>query len=222
MSLIARTASKEKRMTNVKRNLLCFLLIGLPIIVGADDIEFSDTDFTVTPTFSEVVTFNFVFELRVAICAGKVYSNPKLNSVVYNVSGVLHDTPSGFPAFGLERTIGGEEFYLQGSSIDFEVDVAADFSDGLQVSELAGDGLVFEINARELGTGRYHPPLFRLNSDGTGSIRNSNNQGGINPGNMMEVDIDFGEEYITELSFDATTLTLIGPPGDCLLADGFE
>ena len=105
----------------------------------------------------------------------------------------------------------GAEFYTQGSSLSFTVDAAADLSDGLQVSELGGSNPVFLFNGREVGTGRYHPALFQLKADGTGSIRNSNNMGGINPGSGEEVDVYFGEEYITELTFDPTALTLIAP-----------
>ena len=92
-------------------------------------------------------------------------------------------------------------------------------SDGLQVSELVGTGIVFEFNGREVGTGRYHPALVQLNADGTGSIRNSNNTGGINPGSGLVVDVDFGEEYITELTFDPSTLTVLT---ELVLMDGFE
>ena len=80
--------------------------------------------------------------------------------------------------------------------------------DGLQVADLAGPDPVFVFNAREVNTGRYHPPLIELNSDGTGRILNSNNTGGINPANNQFVDVDFGEEYITDLIFNATTYTL--------------
>ena len=80
---------------------------------------------------------------------------------------------------------------------------------------------MFEFNGREVGTGRYHPAIVQLNADGTGSIRNSNNTGGINPSTELEVDVDFGEEYITELTFTPSTLTLFPTP-DLILMDGFE
>ncbi len=51
--------------------------------------------------------------------------------------------------------------------------------------------------------------MFQLNSDGTGSIRNSNNLGGINPSSGQVVDVDFGEEYITNLTFSPDQLTLV-------------
>jgi hypothetical protein len=71
---------------------------------------------------------------------------------------------------------------------------------------------VFVFDGREVGTGRYHPALVELYADGSGKIQNSNNTGGINPANGMEVDVDFGQEYITKLSFDPATLTLAEVP----------
>lgn len=143
------------------------------------------------------------------LVAGVSYTNPSLNSVVYNVSGALAPgTPSGFTGFILERTITGTEYYAQGSSLGFEIAANADLSDGLQVSELVGSDSIFVFNGREVNTGRYHPALFQLNSDGTGSIRNSNNMGGTNPSSGNVVDVDFGEEYITNLVFDPGQLTL--------------
>jgi len=186
---------------------LCGLL--LPLTAQAAVITFSDTDFGMTPTFSNVQNFSFSIDIDGPLTAGVAYNNPALNSVDYSVSGTLQaGTPSGFPGFNLVRTISGAEFYAQGSSLSFEIAAAANLADGLQVSELVGSSPVFVFNGRELGTGRYHPALFQLNSDGSGSIRNSNNLGGINPASKKEVDVDFGEEYITVLSFDASQLTL--------------
>ena len=114
----------------------------------------------------------------------------------------------------MERTIGGAEFYDQGdgqSSLNFEIASTADLSDGVQFSELVGDASAFVLNAREVGTGRYHPALLELNADGTGRILNSNNFGGINPGSGEEVNVDFGEEYIVNLTFDPS-LTIIAVP----------
>lgn len=107
------------------------------------------------------------------------------------------------------------------NSLTFEVDAAADLSDGIQVSELVGAGTVFEFNGREVDTGRYHPAIVQLNADGTGIIQNSNNMGGINPGSGEVVDVDFGEEYITELTFNPSTLTLFTRE-NLILMDGFE
>lgn len=76
------------------------------------------------------------------------------------------------------------------------------------MSELVGSDPIFVFSGREVGTGRYHPALFQLNSNGTGSTRNSNNSGGTNPSSGEVVDVDFGEEYITDLTFDPGQLTL--------------
>ena len=179
-------------------------------ITQGDVISFQASDFGVTPTFSNVQTFDFAIDIGVPLTAGTTYVNPTLNGVVYNVSGNLAaGTPSGFPAFALARTIAGAEFYSQGSSLSFTIDAAADLSDGLQVSDLSGTDPVFVFNGREVDTGRYHPALLELNANGTGSIRNSNNFGGINPSSGEEVDVDFGEEYITNLTFDPANLTLV-------------
>lgn len=45
--------------------------------------------------------------------------------------------------------------------------------------------------------------------------------GGINPGSGEVVDVDFGEEYITELTFNPSTLTLFTRE-NLILMDGFE
>ncbi len=186
---------------------LCTALLN-NVSAKAAVITFDANDFGLNPTFSNVTTFSFTIDLAGAITPGG-FVNPALNSVQYNVSGTLAaGTPSGFPAFNLQRTITGGDFYAQGSSLDFEVSPAADLSDGLQVSELIGADPVFVFNGREVGTGRYHPALVELNADGTGLIRNSNNFGGINPATMQMVDVQIGEEYVTELAFDASTLTL--------------
>ena len=182
-------------------------------------IEFEDADFGLNPTFSNVVTFSFSIEVAGPLAPG-VYDNPVLVGVEYRVFGQLaQGTPSGFPAFNLERTIDGSEFYDQGSSLSFEISSAANLADGLQVSELVGGADVFVFNGREVGTGRYHPSLLQLDSDGSGLLRNSNNMGGINPFSMEEVDVQIGEEYVTELSFVPDALTLVVPePSTALLA----
>ena len=197
------------------------MLALAPALSWADLLTFQASNFGLNPTFSDVRTFAFSIDLAVPVTAGSSYSNPELTRVDYNVSGTLDGTPSGFPAFNLVRAILGSEFYSQGSSMMFEVDITADLSDGLQVSELVGTDIVFQFNGREVDTGRYHPAIVQLNADGTGSIRNSNNKGGINPVSGMEVNVDFGEEYITELTFTPSTLTLFSPP-DLILMDGFE
>ncbi len=190
----------------------CLGLVISAHSVGADTLRFSDADFALTPAFNDVQAFDFRIDLQGQLTAGTAYNNPAISSIVYSVSGRLPvATPSGFGAFNLERTIVGAEFYAQGSSLQFEIAGGADLSDGLQVSELVGGAPVFVFDGREVGTGRYHPSLFQLNSDGTGSIRNSNNMGGINPGSGEVVDVDFGVEYITDLNFDPAQTT-IGVP----------
>jgi hypothetical protein len=206
----------------LKKLVFCLTCALLPVSAWAELIEFEAGDFTVTPTFSDVQTFQFSIELAAELMPGVIYSNPEIIGIEYNVSEALADTPSGFPAFALQRTIGGEEFYAQDSSMSFEIAASADLTDGLQISELVGDALVFLFNAREVDTGRYHPPLFQLNADGSGSIQNSNNLGGINPASGEEVDVDFGEEYITELGFDPAVLTLTGPIPNLIFENGFE
>jgi len=175
-------------------------------------IEFDQSDFFgFNGVFSEAEDFSFSLNASGTLVAGTTYSNPALNGVVYFIFGPLDpNTPSGFPSFDLQRDIGGLEYYSQGSSLNFEVAANADLTDGVQASELVddGSGLIFEINARELNTGRFHPPLFQLFADGTGRIQNSNNTGGINPATQTEVNGDFGDEYITEFQFDADSFTL--------------
>jgi hypothetical protein len=189
---------------------LCFGSLFMPAFAQAAVITFSDVDFGKTPIFSNVQTFSFTIDIDAPLAAG-VFDNPSLNSVEYNVSGALASgTPSGFPAFNLVRTITGADFYAQGSSLSFEIASGADLSNGLQVSELVGSAPVFVFNGREVDTGRYHPALFQLNSDGTGSIRNSNNMGENtpNPSTGELVNVDYGEEYITNLTFDPSQLTI--------------
>ncbi|MDA8563772.1 PEP-CTERM sorting domain-containing protein [Mariniblastus sp.] len=184
-------------------------------------LEFGIGDFTTDPQFNTLSTFDFSIGIDEPLVAGGVYSDPALNVIDYDIKGVLNDpTPSGFRGFNLQRTIIGNEFYTQGSSLNFSVLGSADLSDGLQVSELAddGNGSIFTFNGREVNTGRYHPTLFELFSNNTGSIQNSNNTGGVNPSNDMVVDVDFGEEYIVDLAFSpALTLAAIPEPSSMLL-----
>lgn len=189
---------------------LCLGSLLQPVLTQAAVISFSNADFGMTPAFSNVQTFSFTIDIDGPLAAG-VFNNPSLNSVEYNVSGALASgTPSGFPAFNLVRTITGADFYAQGSSLSFEIAAGADLSNGLQVSELVGSAPVFVFNGREVDTGRYHPALFQLNSDGTGRIRNSNNMGENtpNPSTGELVNVDFGKEYITNLTFDPSQLTI--------------
>ena len=204
--------------------------------VSAATIRLSDTDFIQTPVFSSVVTYDLEIHLAKVLEPGLV-SDPIINNIQYSVSGNLTaGTISGFESFAFRLDhifensppITGTEFYAlnesspPGGTLQFLISESADLSDGLQISELdelpedpnaeIGPGVVFHFNARERGTGRYHPLFLQLLSDGTGLLQNSNNQEGVNPATQEIVDVDFGEEYITELRFDASTLTLIGPP----------
>ncbi len=191
--------------------------IAVPVIIawnpaGATAIMIDAADFIEFPTKSNVRTYSFTIEVTGPLAPGGVYNNPALDGVDYYVRGSLvPGTPSGFPAFNLIRAIGGAEFYSQGSSLNFSILPSANLSDGLQLSELAGAGVIFEMNAREVDTGRYHPPILRLNADGTGLLQNSNNNGGTNPATGNVVNVNFGDEYVTGLTFNPADVT-IAPP----------
>ena len=175
-------------------------------------IAFDNTDFVVTPAFNNVPLFSFEIEINEPLEPG-VYDDPELVRVFYTVTGDLNNTPSGFPAFELRREISGTEFYDQGSSLRFEVGANAVLTDGVQVAELSGADIVFTFNGREIDNGRFHPALLELRADGTGLLQNSDNIISNSP--LQQV--DFGEEYITELRFDAGNLTLmtaVDPPAD--------
>ena len=107
--------------------------------------------------------------------------------------------------------IDGAEFYnlSPDAALRFTVSPTANLSDGLQLAELVGTNDVFYFNAREFNQapGRYHPPILRLNSDGTGSLANADNQSDVpNPpppqGSGMLVDVEVGEEYSVILATD--------------------
>jgi hypothetical protein len=191
----------------MRRNLL-ILILGLTAFSTADAqtmrLFFTSDDFVVTPVFNDVAQFSFDIRIDVPMAPG-VYTNPDITTVLYRVSGTLMNTPSGFPAFALERSITGDEFYAQGSSLSFEIDAGAVTSDGIQLAELAGNGIVFTFNGKEIGNGRFHPALLELNDDGTGMIQNSDNIVVENPFQQVA----FGEEYITDLAFDPGNLTLL-------------
>jgi hypothetical protein len=162
-------------------------------------------DFQITNTFSDVDVFNIRIEIAAPLVAG-VYNNPDIVDVTYQVMGnLVPGTPSGFPAFNLERSMSGTEFYAQGSSLNFEISPTAVLTDGVQVAELVGAGVVLTFNGREIDNRRFHPALFELNADGTGRIQNSNNIHTLDPLNEVE----FGEEYITDLMFDPGNTTVI-------------
>lgn len=205
---------------SVLRILSVAILVATPAVWGFP-ITFTHNDFTLTPIFNSLQEFSFLIDVDGPLVPG-TYINPALNGVQYSVQGTLNSTPSGFPAFNLQRTIGGTEFYAQGSSLRFTIAPGADLSNGLQISDLQGPDPVFVFDGREVGTGRYHPPLFQLNSDGTGSIRNSNNSGGVNPSSQQTVNVNYGDEYIVNLAFDpAATSLSIPEPGTGLTAGAF-
>jgi hypothetical protein len=195
-------------------------------------LSFQAGDFGTTPVFSNVTTFDFEATIAGGLGPG-VYSDPTIGTIGYNVSGSLAATPSGFPAFSFQLShliapppagptvITGALFDSlnpsapAGDRLSFAVSPTADLSDGLQVSELAGSGsdVVFRFNGREVGTGRYHPMFIELRADGTGLIQNANNMGGDNPfdGFVGDINVDFGDEYITNLTFDPSALTIAVP-----------
>ncbi|MGJ8642395.1 MAG: PEP-CTERM sorting domain-containing protein [Luteolibacter sp.] len=180
-------------------------------------IQFSENDFSVSNTYNNLQTFNVEIRIAGDLTTG-IFNNPALVGVDYTVSGILPNaTPSGFPGFVLNRPEGvgsflGNEFYNQGSSLNFEIASNANLSDGLQFSELVGGANAFVFYGREVGTGRYHPPIIELNGDGSGLIENSNNFGGINPATNQEVDVARGEEYSSTLAFDPMTFTIGSVP----------
>ena len=184
------------------------LLLAFPGFAQAFEIYFNSNDFVVDTVFSEVASFEFTIDVDGPLEAG-LYENPPLVSVVYAVTGTLEPgTPSEFPAFELRRTITGEDFYAQGSSIRFDIADTADLSDGAQLDELVGTEVVFTFNGREIDNERFHPALLELRADGTGRIQNSNNTPTLEP--LLEV--DFGVEYITDLTFAPGAITFAQEP----------
>lgn len=190
------------------RHKLIGLILGVTAFSAVDAqtmrLAFSSDDFVVTPVYNDVAQFTFDIEINTPLAPG-IYVNPDITNVLYRVSGDLMNTPSGFPAFALERDITGDEFYSQGSSLNFEIRADAILDDGVQLAELAGSGVAFTFNGKEIGNGRFHPALLELNADGTGMIRNSDNIIIEDPFQQ----VDFGEEYITDLEFDPGNLTLL-------------
>jgi len=185
------------------------VLIGMGSISAASaqtmTLALSSDDFQVTNVFSNVDEFSIIIEIDAPLEAG-TFNNPDIVDVMYTVTGDLAaGTPSGFPSFALVRNISGTDFYAQGSSLSFEISANAVLDDGVQIAELVGNGLVFTFNGKEIGNGRFHPALLELNSDGTGRIQNSDNI-------VSEVPLQqvaFGQEYITDLTFDPGNTTLL-------------
>lgn len=168
-------------------------------------LSVSSDDYQVTNVFSDIDTFDIDIEINMPLAPGN-YVNPDIIAVVYSVSGTLvAGTPSGFPSFALQRNITGAEFYAQGSSLSFEISPTAVLDDGVQAIELVGNNIVFTFNGREVGNGRFRPALLELDANGTGRIQNSDNVIVENP--LQQV--NFGDEYITDLMFDPGNTTLI-------------
>jgi hypothetical protein len=190
----------------IRKTILLIVALAVHPAVLAQDMTLSidQDDFVVSNIFSDVDTFSIDIQFAVPLSRGN-FVDPDITNVAYRVSGTLvPGTPSGFPAFALERIMTGDEFYAQGSSISFEVASNAVLTDGVQVAELVGNGLVFTFNGKEIGNGRFHPALFELNSDGTGMMQNSDNIIVLNP---LE-QVAFGSEYINTLAFDPGNTTL--------------
>jgi len=183
-------------------------------------LSFDSADFTISSNFNDVASFHFDITVASNLVPGGVYVDPPLDSVDYSVQGILMDpTPSGFSHFNLVRSISGLDFYglSPNATLSFTLRADADLSDGLQMNELAGAGLVFVLNARELDQdpGRYHPPIFTLNADGTGRLVNADNESIYpNPpppmGSGMLVNVEIGDEYDVDLAFD-TELSIADP-----------
>ena len=189
-----------------KITLLIVLLAAHPAVNAQNmSLSINQNDFIVTNLFSDVDTFSIDIQFAVPLTRGS-FVDPEITDITYRVSGTLvAGPPSGFPAFALERIMTGEEFYAQGSSISFQIASNAVLSDGVQVAELVGNGLVFTFNGKEIDNGRYHPTLFELNSDGTGMMQNSDNIIALEPLDQVA----FGSEYINALAFDPGNTTML-------------
>jgi len=182
-----------------------FLLTTSSNVHASFILAVNNQDFQVVNIFSDVDVFQIYVEIEGDLAPG-IYNNPEIIRVQYQVVGVLTaGTPSGFTSFNLQRDISGEEFYLQGSSLSFEIAESAELSDGVQGDELIDNGTILTFNAREIDNGRFHPALFELYFDGTGRIQNSNNIVRQDP----FLQVEFGAEYINDLSFIPEQTTLI-------------
>ena len=233
------SAAPRHIRTQLMAGLLLAACITTP--VHAFLISFSNADFGTTTAYSSVTTFSFAIEIGELLQSGVYSNPSNTGIDYSVSGSLESGTPSTFPAFALHRpepgalAIPDSEFYGQGSSLQFEIAAGADLTDGVQITDLAEladfalpssltepDPLlsavtlssskpVFVFNGREIqditGFSRFHPTLLVLNSDGTGSLRNSNNI--VNKNGYTE--IAFGSEYITNLTFNPATTTLIAP-----------
>lgn len=206
----------------------------LPALAGPFTLSLDTDDFDpggVALEFSRVRIFGFELDFDGPLEAGRLYTNIELQQVRYEVRGGLETsppTPSGFPAFALVRqsrgegAISAEEWRAQRSQVAFRIAQGANLLDGVQLDELDPidkQGRILEIDAREWGRldrARYHPPQLWLHADGTGQLRNSNNSskdtGTVNPATGQEVHVGYGDEYVTQLTFDPTGITIIAGP----------
>lgn len=200
-------ASRQRSRISALRALTLVFGYFACVLASAQTMTVSTSsgDYEITNIFSDVDFFTITVEIDAPLAAG-VYNNPEIVSVDYQVTGDLEaGTPSEFPSFDLQRSMTGTEFYAQGSSLRFEIADTAVLSDGVQAAELVDRESILTFNAREVDNGRFHPALFTLNANGTGTIQNSNNV----PTQDPLVEVDFGAEYITGLIFDAGNTTLI-------------
>jgi len=164
----------------------------------------NDHDYQLTKIHSDLYFFSVNVEFAAPLVPG-VYNNPDVVMISLWVRGNLAPgTPSGLADFDHPWAFSGTEFYNRGGSLRFEVSDAAVLSDGIQVSELVGDGVVLTVDNREIDYGTYHSAIFELRADGTGRIQNSNNIVTLDPLN----EVDFGEEYIADLRFDPGNTTI--------------
>lgn len=191
--------------------LVLWLSMALPKTARSEfTLSFNSDDFGISSVKNNVTFFNFDIVVDSVLVAGTTYSDPMLTNVDYQIDGDLRadGSPSGFPGFRLIRNIAGADFYglSPESTLEFTVSNTADLSDGLQINELDGSGTVFNFNAREFNQnpGRFHPPIFSLDSDGTGRLVNANNDSTFdNPATMDEVHINIADEYDIGLTFSS-------------------
>ena len=210
MNIVRSTAcaATDTTMSTWRRTLhgvITLCVLALPFQAVAFTLQFGDEDFIQTPIAGNVQSFRFTIDIDAQLAAG-VYENPPLVQIDYRVSGEpIVDSPSGFPAFALSRSISGADFYQAGNELVFEIADTAVLSDGVQAVELVGTTIILRFDAREEGTGRFHPALLELRADGTGQLQNSDNV----PDFAEPEGIPLGSEYITDLAFDPGNLTLL-------------
>ena len=184
--------------------LIALYVLLISAQATAFTLQFGNEDFILSPVAGNVQTFQFTIDIDATLAAG-IYENPPLVQIDYQVSGEpVVGSPSDFPAFALERSINGTEFYQAGNELVFEIADTAVLSDGIQAVELVGTTVILSFNAREEGTGRFHPAELELRADGTGLLQNSDNVPDI-----AEPGIPLGSEYITGITFDPGNLTLL-------------